>query len=266
MKMQVRAVAFVLFVASTILTPAVLFAQSPFDGSWRTDMAKSTVSPKPNVFTLSGGMYDCSSCSPTISVKADGQGQPVMGQEYDTISVREIDPKSIEIKTMKNGKPVFEQTRTVSDDGSTLMVKTTYHPPAGDAAVTSEVTGTRVGEAPAGAHASSGSWQISKISQSENGLVTTYKSNGDELTMSTPNGEGYTAKLDGNDYPVTGEYFYNTVSLKRVDDRTIDETDKRDGQVVDTSTITISADGNTMTVVETNPMTGRTSTWVAEKM
>jgi hypothetical protein len=37
-------------------------------------------------------------------------------------------------------------------------------------------------------------WRLDKINESENDLTTTYKSNGDELTMSTPTGESYTAK------------------------------------------------------------------------
>ncbi len=34
------------------------------------------------------------------------------------------------------------------------------------------------------------------------GLWTTYKSNGDDPTTSTPTGESYTGNLDGKDYPV----------------------------------------------------------------
>ena len=90
-------------------------------------------------------------------------------------------------------------------------------------------------------------------------------SSGDGLSMSTPTGESYTAKLDGKDYPVKGAYFYNSVSLKQVDDRPIEQTEKRDGKVVEVSKITVSPDGKKMTVVSTNELTDRTSTYVAEK-
>jgi hypothetical protein len=210
-------------------------------------------------------MYNCSSCSPKIDVKADGQDQSVTGQSYDTINVREVDPKSIAITTKKSGKTVAEQTRTVSDDGNTLTVKVTFHPENSDQTVIAESTATRVGKAPAGAHAASGSWRISKVKQSENGLLTTYKGGVDGLTMSQPTGQSYTAKLDGKDYPVKGSYTYNSVSLRRVGDRTIEETDKRDGKVVGVSTMTVASDGKTMTVVSTNKLTGRTTTSVAQK-
>jgi GH15 family glucan-1,4-alpha-glucosidase len=265
MKTIYRLVAFVLFLTPMLLAPMLLFAQSPFDGAWRTNMGQSKISPKPIVFSVKSGTYDCSSCGPQIHVKADGQDQSVTGQSYDTISVREVDPKSIEITTKKKGKTVSEQTRTTSADGNTLTVKTTNHPPDSDQTVTAEATATRIGKAPAGSNGTSGSWRLNKINESENGLTTTYKSNGDELTMSTPTGESYTAKLDGKDYPVKGAYTYNSVSLKRMDDRTIEETDKRDGKVVEVSKITVAPDGKTMTVVATNKLTGRTSTYVAEK-
>jgi hypothetical protein len=197
--------------------------------------------------------------------KADGQDQSVTGQSYDTISVREVDTTSIEVMTKKSGKPDYEQTRTVSADGNTLTVKTTSHSPDSDDTVTAEVTLTRIGKAPAGSNGTSGSWRINKVQESENGLTTTYKSNGDELTMSTPTGESFTAKLDGKDYPVKGAYGWTSVSLKRVDDRTIEETDKRDGKVVEVRKMTVGTDGKTMTVVATATLTSRTSTYVAQK-
>jgi hypothetical protein len=265
MKTIPRVAAVTLCLVTLLLAPALLFAQSPFDGTWHTNMDQSKLSPKPIVFAVQGGMYDCSSCVPKINVKADGQPQSVTGQTYDSISVHVIDVKSVEVMTKKNGKPEYEQTRTVSDDGKSLAVKTTSHPKDSDQTVTSAVTLTRIGKAPAGSNGTSGSWRLDKINESENGLTTTYKSNGDELTMSTPTGESYTAKLDGKDYPAKGAYSYDSVSLKRINDHTIEETDKRDGKVVEVSKITVASDGKTMTVVATSKLTGRVSTYVAQK-
>jgi len=254
-----------LFLMPALWVPAQSLAQSPFDGTWHTNMAQAKLSPKPNVFYLSQGWYHCVSCNPAFDVKADGQDQPVTGQSYDTISVTETNPKSIAITTKKGGKVDFEQTRTVSADGKTLTVKTTSHPMNSDQTVTAEATATRVGIAPSGVHATSGSWKMSKVQESENGLTTTYKSTADDLTMSTPTGESYTAKFDGNDYPAKGAYTFNSVSLKRIDAHTIEETDKRGGTVVEVSKMTVSPDGKKMTVVATNKLTDRTSTLIAEK-
>jgi hypothetical protein len=250
---------------SLFLIPASLLAQSPFDGTWRTNMDQSKLSPKPLVFSVSNGIFDCSSCSPKVQLKADGTDQSAIGQYYDTRSVREVDSKTIAMTDKKSGKTVSEQTRTVSDDGNILTQKITNHPQDSDQTDTEDVTYKRVGKAPAGANGTSGSWQINKLKESENALTTTYKSNGDDLSMSDPTGVSYTAKLDGKDYPVKGSLFYNSVSLKRVDERALEETDKRDGNVIGVAKMTIAPDGKKMTMVITNKKTGRTSTYVAEK-
>jgi hypothetical protein len=260
-----RLVAFALFLMPVLWAPASSFAQNPFDGTWRFNLDQSKLSPKPEVFSVNKGMYDCSSCNPKIDVKADGRDQSVTGQIYDTISVREVGPKSIAVTTKKSGSAVSEQTRTVSDDGNTLTVKIINHALNSNQAMRLEYTATRVGKAPAGANGTSGAWQNNKVKESEKALTRTCKSSGDEQTVTTSWGESFTAKLDGKDYPFKGSYRYTSVSLRRVDDRTIEQTAKRDGKVVDVVKITVSADGKKLTEVMTSKLTGRTTTFVAEK-
>jgi hypothetical protein len=238
-------------------------AQSPFDGTWKTDLSQTKFSPKPLAFYISQGWYHCVTCNPTFDVAADGQDHAVTGQSYDTISVTIVDPNTISIATKKGGQADYEQTRSVSADGKTLTVKSTGHPANGGAATDFETVAKRSGTVPGGAHATSGQWVIEKQTGSDNGLLTTYKMNGDQFTMTAPTGETYTAKLDGADYPVTGAHSYNAVSLKKINANTIEETDKRDGKVVDVSTMTVN--GKMMTVVDNDKVTGRTSTYVAKK-
>jgi len=238
-------------------------AGSPFDGTWRTDMAQTRLSPKPVSFYLSDGWYHCTTCAPSIDVQADGQEHPVSGQSYDTLSVTVVDPHTLSLVAKKAGKVVYEQTRTVSADGKVLTVKTTIHPMDNNAPETFEATGKRSGIAPSGVHATSGNWIVEKENGSANALTTTYKLNGDELTMSEPDGATYTAKLDGGDFPVKGSYGFDTVSVKKIDGHTIEETDKRDGTVVDIAKMTVN--GKTMTIVDTDPRTDRTSTYMAHK-
>jgi hypothetical protein len=260
-----RLVAYSLFLMPVLWAPASSFAQSPFDGTWRINTDQSKLSPKPYVISVNKGMYDCSSCSPMIHVKADGHDQPVTGQSFDTANVREVNSKSVVITSKKSGKTVSEATATVSADGNTLTLKVADHPKSSNQTVNSEATFTRVGKAPAGANGISGSWRINKVQTSEDNLLITYKSSGDELSMSQPTGESYTAKFDGKDYPVKGAYGYSSVSLRRVDPRTFGETDKRDGKVIEVDSMTVSPDGKKMTIVATGKLTGRTSTLFAEK-
>ncbi len=107
---------------------------------------------------------------------------------------------------------------------------------------------------------------MEEVKGDENSLRYTYKLSGDEFTMSTPTGVSFTAKLDGKDYPAKGSFDYNSVSLKRIDERTMEETDKQDGKVTSVQTLTVAPDGKTLTMILANKLNGgRASTFVMEK-
>ena len=53
-------------------------------------------------------------------------------------------------------------------------------------------------------------------------------------------------EADGQDHKVTGYPYFDTYSVKVVDDRTIETTDKKDGKTVATSKVWVSPDGNTL--------------------
>jgi hypothetical protein len=79
---------------------------------------------------------------------------------------------------------------------------------------------------------------------------------GEKVTTEGVNAAGtatmtqYTANFDGKDYPITGSQNVDTVSLKRIDARTTERTDKKGDKVVLTRTRVVSQDGKTMTVTE----------------
>ena len=66
-----RLVASVLFLMLVLWAPASSRAQSPFDGTWRTNLDQAKLPSNPTVFSVNKDMYECSSCSPKIYVKAD---------------------------------------------------------------------------------------------------------------------------------------------------------------------------------------------------
>jgi hypothetical protein len=127
-------------------------------------------------------------------------------------------------------------------------------------------TYTRVGRAPAGANAISGSWRQAKSDvATADALIFTFKTeNGDALTYSTPTGQSYTAKLDSKDAPYVGDPGTTSVSLKRIGD-SVEETDKRDGKVTTVARMTVAPDGKTMTILVDDKLHGTTATYVAEK-
>jgi hypothetical protein len=58
----------------------------------------------------------------------------------------------------------------------------------------------------------------------------------------------WSGKLDGKDYPVTGDPNSDTRSYTRVNERTLTTTNKKNGKVRVTGQVVVSADGKTRTV------------------
>jgi hypothetical protein len=58
----------------------------------------------------------------------------------------------------------------------------------------------------------------------------------------------WTGKFDGKDYPVIGDPNSDARSLKKVDDRTLELTVKKGGNITTTGRIVVSADGKSRTV------------------
>ncbi len=65
----------------------------------------------------------------------------------------------------------------------------------------------------------------------------------------------YTSKYDGKDVPISNSFLW-TVSVKRLDPRKTERSGKVNGQVVETSTRTVSPDGQTLTIVTSGTNAG----------
>jgi hypothetical protein len=229
-----------------LLAPGTLFAQSAFDGTWRIDPQSMQFVGTEN-FSLQDGVYRCNSCSPKIDVKADGQDQKVSGSPYsDTINVRAIDDRTVEIVQKKGGKLVATSKVTASENGKELTHEFTFVTEGGQNG-NGKYSLTRVGTAPTGANKISGVWQPGNLqSASESMVVVTYRASGDGLSMNDQTGASYSAKFDGKDYPFKGDPGVTSVSLKKIDANTIEETTKRNGKVVAVNRVTVAPDGKTL--------------------
>jgi hypothetical protein len=243
----------------------LLWAASPFDGTWKIDVNSAQFPEKPQIVVLQNGTFQCSTCDPKINVKADGTDQPVPGSiVIDTLAVKVVDNKTVETTSKKGGRVVESVKTTVSADGNTVIAEFTNYPEASKQPVAGKETLIRVAAGPSGSHATSGSWRIQKVSASENALTFTYKSSPDGMMMSDTIGESYDAKFDGKDCPIKGATGY-TVSLTKVNDRSIDETYKRDGKIVTVNHLTVSADGKTMSTKSENKVQGTTTAFTCIK-
>lgn len=87
-------------------------------------------------------------------------------------------------------------------------------------------------------------------------LTVVYEAVGDSIkaTVDGVDGQGkpthseWTGKYDGKDYAVTGDPSSDTRSLKKIDDRTLELTVKKDGKVTMSGRVVVAADGKSRTL------------------
>lgn len=109
--------------------------------------------------------------------------------------------------------------------------------------------------------ANMGTWKLNEAKSkfpagaSKNTKVV-YEAAGDDVKVTVdgmdaagnPTHNEWTGKFDGKDYPLTGDPSANTRSYKKVDARTTELTNKKDGKVTASGKIVIAADGKSRTV------------------
>ncbi|MBV8909801.1 MAG: hypothetical protein JOZ89_03475 [Gammaproteobacteria bacterium] len=253
-----------IWIAALALMPAAAFAGSAFDGTWKSRVDSFKQTGKPDVFAVADGTYTCSSCTPEIKIKADGTDQQVTGHDYyDSEAVKVVDASTIERTTKLAGKVMNRSTLSASKDGKTLNGKFTDY--SGAKPATASYVETRVAAGPAGSHATSGSWRLEKATNANDALTTvSYTMTGDHFTMNS-NGQSYDAKFDGKEYPVNGDPGHTMVKLKRIDDRTVMETDSRSGKTTDEVRLAVAEDGKTVKVTDKDVRNGQTTTYTLDK-
>ncbi len=109
--------------------------------------------------------------------------------------------------------------------------------------------------------ANMGTWKLneakSKLSPGmpKNTMVV-YEASGDSVKVTVdgvdsqgkPTHNEWTGKFDGKDYPLTGDPSADSRSYKKINDHTLELTNKKDGKVTLSGRIEVSADGKTRTV------------------
>ena len=234
------------------------------NGTWKADIDSVQFDQKPDEMLLQSGTFSCKSCTPAYSVPADGAFHPVSLPYADSDAVKVNDPHSITETSKKGGKQMSETKFTVSPDGNTLTIdfndtSTPGSPSKG------EVTESRVGPAPTGAHAVSGQWKPAKLSNFNDAALTfTVKVDGDNYHSSAPDGTSYDATVGGGDVPVNGDAAGTTVSVAKAGDNGYKITRKRGGKVVGSTTISVGADGK-LNGENHNEENGATLRWTATK-
>jgi hypothetical protein len=255
------------FLLLLLVLPVMAMAASPFDGTWKAELNTAKLPDKPSVILLKKGIYECKSCVPALYISANGSDQAVTGNPYyDSIAVRIVNDHRLDTTYKMAGKIVSQSNISVAADGktATILNESRY----GAKPVTGTTRLTRVAAGPDGAHAYSGSWRTTAYEDvSQNGLLMTLRLSADSLQLNDTNGMSYDARFDGKEYPIVGDPAHTTVMLKRVDARTIEETDKIAGKLESVSRMIIAADGKSLETVYDDKRRGTSTryTWNRQK-
>lgn len=240
--------------------------RSVFDGTWRPNYEPPGPDEPPDVLTLAEGIYECHSCHPPYRVAADGRRHAVEGHpRFETLSVEVIDDRTVRVIGRRRGAMSYESTMVVAPDGNTMaetrtaavpvegvlvpmMAPLAGAPDGGARPVLFRISAARIGPATAGAHLLSGSWKAVELDLLNHDEDTTYRIVDDSLTMSDQMGRSYTAWLDGAIAPYHGDPRFSGVSLRRIDERTVEETNLSGDTVVQVTRWQVDPDATTMHV------------------
>lgn len=230
----------------------------PVDGTWRSQLDKAKSESKPMELTLKDGAFKCAGCDANVSldVKASGRDEPVSGtSDYDSVAVTTVDAHTVKAVYKKDKQVSFDEVDSVSADGKTLTRQFHAFPLKG-APIAGTLVYARAAAAAPGAHAVSGTWSVKQaVGFSDAALTVTYRSTGDGLSMTAGTGESYTASFGGPDVPLKNDRSGGTISIKKIDAATFEETLKHAGRPVQVNRVT--AAGDHLNVISTDAQSNK---------
>ncbi len=232
-------------------------AESPFNGTWQLD-------PDVLEVKLLHGVFDCFFCTPVVSVKADGRDHDVrgviLGMPLTTVQATEIGPRNVSIVGKEFGSPILTLQLEISGDGNTLLLQQTAQLPGRKKTATHRnATLTRLSEGPPTAHAVSGRWSFPVEVD-----YSSFQIEDNTLVRKDSQGSSFNAKLDGSEAAYDG-LPGQSVSLKLIDDHTLEQTDKKNGKVWMVEQFTVDPDGKTLHMRYADP-NGRVTTQTAHRV
>jgi hypothetical protein len=142
----------------------LIFILTGLNGFFRFLHQPSLQTPAaPETFLLKKGKYQCKSCLPPFTVRADAADHPVKGGPcFDTVRVSVLDENTVEQTDKYHGRTVVASKIKVSTDGATALFDSEEHLSADAPPITSRLVLKRVNKVTRSArtHSLSGSWII----------------------------------------------------------------------------------------------------------
>ena len=247
---------FQLLLGACLVTSSVWAANDPFVGKWKVNPSKSKLYDEMKVevsganrytFTFGPGQVD--------TVVADGSDQPALSGT--TLSITVKGPNSWEVVRKMKGRTLLTAHWTLSEDGKTLNDAFTQYLPDGTTLFSQPLPDGStlflpyVYERTAGNSGFPGTWD-SDSARVQTGIelqIQPYE--GDGLSFKRSDEEmAKRIKFDGNDYPdldPNGDKG-TAYSGRRVNERSLEITDKFKGKITGTRQIELSTDLKTLTV------------------
>lgn len=249
-------------VCITLIAVATLVAAdlTPFDGTWKFNSQKSKLEGETLTFKKAAdGMLVQTSGAFETKFRIDGKDYPSpIGY---TVAWNDEGKNAWTLVTKLNGNPLFNARVEITPDENTLTFISEGKKPNGDSFKESARYVRTSGET-----GLIGTWRSEKVEVPAETMVI--KSGADDLTMSYPDWKAsVTAKLDGKEYPVTGPTVPPglTFSFRAVDSRTVETQTMKDGKLIASGRIQVSADGKTLTETSTPAGEKRTVIYVYDR-
>lgn len=234
-----------LLLVGCLFTAVLRAANDPFVGEWKLNPAKSRFPDEMKVESAGANKYAFDfGAGSTETIVPDGTDQP--GIFGTTLAVTVLGPDSWKVVRKKDGQILLTATWELSEDGNTLKDDYTEMGPNGSSSNVKYVYRRTAGK---GGFA--GTWE--SISEQMNFVlvrkIQPYE--GDGLSFINPAEEvTKSLKFDGKDYPKQGPKVAkgSVSSGQRVNERTLEITDKINGKTTAVEQIELSPDLKTLTM------------------
>jgi len=234
----------VLIIASA---SGVLQAADPWIGTWRIVPNKTRLDPASwfRIGADGDGFRYVTSGGLSYRANFDGKEYPVMGSSaFDAMKWRRIDARTVEGTRMKEGKPIGIETHVSSPDGQTRTATLKGTSETGDTFQSVSVYKRTAGD-PSPVNPLLGEWEAEPSMNQSDFAPFRFEGVDGGLRYFTGATTLYTVKYDGNS-TVSSNPVFDEVSLRRIDDRTIEITQKKNGKVVTTWRYEAAPDGKTL--------------------
>lgn len=236
---------FQLLLVGCLVTGKLWAANDPFVGKWKVNPAKSKLNDEMKVEAAGANRYTFTFAPGAVdTVVADGSDQPAL--QGTTLSVTAKGPDNwVVIRKMK-GRTLLTGYWTLSADGKTLSDDYTEFAPDG-----SKTNILYMYERTAGSSGFTGTWDSDseKVKPGIELQIEPYE--GDGLSFDSRGADMVEKiKFNGNDYPAVDPDASpgSASSGRRVNERSVDITEKLKGEIAGTRRIELSRDLKTLTM------------------